>query len=151
MPEITIGLFPDVGGTYFLNRLPDGLGLFLGLTGARFTGSDAVAMGMAETALPAAKKEMILAGLSNLKWSLDPHDNREILRRYLSMESVTQPPGPSELLERRQTIRTLVNQPAIEGIDIGLRSWSGDDPWMQGAIQNYLAGSPTSAKVNRSP
>jgi enoyl-CoA hydratase/carnithine racemase len=147
MPEITIGLFPDVGGTYFLNRLPDGLGLFLGLTGARFTGSDAVAMGMAEIGLPAAKKEMVLAGLSHLKWSLDPHDNREILRRYLSMESVTQPPGPSELSERRQTLRTLVNQPAIEGVDSVLRSWRGDDPWMQGAIQNYLAGSPTSAKV----
>jgi enoyl-CoA hydratase/carnithine racemase len=147
MPEITIGLFPDVGGTYFLNRLPDGLGLFLGLTGARFTGFDSVAIGMAETALPAAKKETILGGLSQLEWSFDPHDNREILRRYVSMESASPLRGPSELSERRQTIRTIMNQPAIEGIDGALRSWSGDDPWMQGAIQNYLGGSPTSAKA----
>ncbi len=35
MPETGIGLFPDVGGTHFLSRLPDGLGLYLGLTGAR--------------------------------------------------------------------------------------------------------------------
>ena len=43
MPEIAIGLFPDVGGTYFLsNRLPAGLGLFLGLTSARISGHDAV-------------------------------------------------------------------------------------------------------------
>ena len=35
MPECAIGLFPDVGGSYFLPRLPGGLGLYLGLTGAR--------------------------------------------------------------------------------------------------------------------
>ena len=48
MPEIAIGLFPDVGGTYFLNRLPAGLGLFLGLTSARISGHDAVTLGMAD-------------------------------------------------------------------------------------------------------
>ena len=34
MPEISIGLFPDVGASWFLNRLPGRLGLFMGLTGA---------------------------------------------------------------------------------------------------------------------
>src|SRR3989338_11248303 len=56
MPEIFIGLFPDVGGTYFLNRLPEGLGLFLGLTGARFDGLDAVALRMAEGLVSSNKK-----------------------------------------------------------------------------------------------
>lgn len=35
MPECAIGLFPDVGGSYFLSRLQGGLGMYLGLTGAR--------------------------------------------------------------------------------------------------------------------
>ncbi len=43
MPEITIGLFPDVGGSYFLNRMPGRSGLFLGLTGAHCNASDAFA------------------------------------------------------------------------------------------------------------
>jgi enoyl-CoA hydratase/carnithine racemase len=34
MPEISIGLYPDVGASWFLSRLPGKLGLFLGLTGA---------------------------------------------------------------------------------------------------------------------
>ncbi len=34
MPEMAIGLYPDVGGSWFLNRMPEGCGLFLGLTGA---------------------------------------------------------------------------------------------------------------------
>src|SRR5690606_40488077 len=40
MPEISIGLFPDVGASWFLNRLPGRLGLFMGLTGARLNRSE---------------------------------------------------------------------------------------------------------------
>jgi len=47
MPETAIGFFPDVGATYFLPRLPDGVGLWLGLTGARIGGADALAVGLA--------------------------------------------------------------------------------------------------------
>jgi len=60
MPEIAIGFFPDVGGTHFLNRMPEGLGMFLGLTSARFDGADAVAIGMADFAIAAAKKGEVL-------------------------------------------------------------------------------------------
>lgn len=45
MPETAIGFFPDIGATFFLPRLPGQLGLYLGLTGLRVTGSDAVHAG----------------------------------------------------------------------------------------------------------
>ena len=67
MPEIGIGLFPDVGGTYFLNRLPAGLGLFLGLTSARISGYDAAAIGMADAIVLSPKKGELFAGLSRLQ------------------------------------------------------------------------------------
>ena len=35
MPEITIGLYPDIGASWFLNRMPPGVGAYLGLTGAQ--------------------------------------------------------------------------------------------------------------------
>lgn len=47
MPETAIGFFPDVGATYFLPRLPDGVGMWLGLTGTRINGHDAVTVGLA--------------------------------------------------------------------------------------------------------
>ncbi|CAH0729121.1 unnamed protein product, partial [Brenthis ino] len=47
MPETKIGLFPDVGGSYFLPRLPVNLGLYLGLTGDRLKGKDVVKSGIA--------------------------------------------------------------------------------------------------------
>ncbi|GAA3969281.1 enoyl-CoA hydratase/isomerase family protein [Gordonia caeni] len=52
MPETAIGFFPDVGATYFLPRLPEGVGMWLGLTGARLRGSDAVAVGLATHFVP---------------------------------------------------------------------------------------------------
>ncbi len=52
MPETAIGFFPDVGATYFLPRLPEGVGLWLGLTGARLRGADAVAVGLATHFVP---------------------------------------------------------------------------------------------------
>ena len=47
MPEISIGLFPDVGASWFLNRLPGRIGLFMGLTGARLNITDSIRIGLA--------------------------------------------------------------------------------------------------------
>src|SRR5512132_2405665 len=47
MPEVGIGFFPDVGATWFLPRMPGGLGAFCALTCERFHAADAVAAGLA--------------------------------------------------------------------------------------------------------
>ncbi len=52
MPEVGIGFVPDVGGTYYLSRAPGNLGLHVALTGAPFSGSDAIAMGFADHYVP---------------------------------------------------------------------------------------------------
>ncbi len=57
MPETAIGLFPDVGGSYFLSRLPGKLGLYLGLVGKTIDAAEAVYCGLADVALPGVAKE----------------------------------------------------------------------------------------------
>ncbi|GAC68618.1 enoyl-CoA hydratase/isomerase family protein [Gordonia soli] len=59
MPETAIGFFPDIGSTYFLPRLPDGVGMWLGLTGARVRGADAVAVGLATHHVPADRLDEV--------------------------------------------------------------------------------------------
>ncbi len=54
MPETGIGLFPDVGGGWFLSRLPGRIGEWLALTGARLDGADCLAVGLATSYSPAA-------------------------------------------------------------------------------------------------
>ncbi|HEX2212169.1 MAG TPA: enoyl-CoA hydratase/isomerase family protein [Mycobacterium sp.] len=52
MPEVGIGFIPDVGGTYILGRTPGLLGVHAALTGAPFSGADAIAMGFADHFVP---------------------------------------------------------------------------------------------------
>jgi enoyl-CoA hydratase len=52
MPEVGIGFIPDVGGTYLLSRAPGALGLHAALTGAPFSGADAIALGFADHFVP---------------------------------------------------------------------------------------------------
>src|SRR4029077_14970703 len=52
MPEVGIGFIPDVGGAFLLSRAPGGLGLHAALTGAPFSGADAIAMGFADHYVP---------------------------------------------------------------------------------------------------
>ena len=71
MPETAIAMFPDVGATYVLPRLPGALGMFLGLTGTRLTGADAVHSGIAthfvpRTALAALRTALAHDGMAAL-------------------------------------------------------------------------------------
>lgn len=64
MPETNIGLFPDVGGGYFLGRCPGRIGEYLALTGHVITGADAVAVGLADVVVDSAKLAELWAELA---------------------------------------------------------------------------------------
>jgi enoyl-CoA hydratase len=63
MPEVSIGFIPDVGGTYLLARAPGLLGLHAALTGAPFSGADAIALGFADHYVPHAALEAFTAAV----------------------------------------------------------------------------------------
>jgi enoyl-CoA hydratase len=64
MPETAIGFFPDIGATFLLPRLPGELGIYLGLTGLRVTGADAVHAGLATHFTPRARLRDLSAALA---------------------------------------------------------------------------------------
>ncbi len=64
MPETALGFLPDVGGSFFLPRLPSGLGRWLGLTGARLDGEEAAALGLATHFVPQARLDRLLEALA---------------------------------------------------------------------------------------
>ena len=71
MPETSIGLFPDVGGSYFLSRLPGKLGLYLGLVGPTLKAADAIYAGLADEyagAAPPGEPE-----LAKVRAAIDRH------------------------------------------------------------------------------
>lgn len=147
MPEITIGLYPDVGATYFLNRTPTAVGMFLGLTGARFSGYDAVAIGMADGLLPSYQKHHTLTGLVRLNWTADNEMNKHTLRSYLRSGADPAAARKSDLLRRLSELKSLTLKPRIEEIDSAFRAWNDSDDWIKAALHGYVTGSPTSAKT----
>jgi enoyl-CoA hydratase len=64
MPETAIGFFPDIGATFFLPRLPGEIGTYLGLTGARMQGADAVHAGLATQFTPRAELNALSRALA---------------------------------------------------------------------------------------
>ena len=63
MPEISIGLYPDVGASWFLNRMPPGIGAYLALTGAQLNARDALDLGLADQLIPTQRREALIGAL----------------------------------------------------------------------------------------
>ncbi len=74
MPETAIGMFPDIGATFFLPRLPGELGVFLGLTGTRVAGGDSVHAGLATHFVPREALPALRAAL--------PHEGVEAVAEF---------------------------------------------------------------------
>ena len=71
MPEVGIGLFPDVGASYFLSRLPGSLGPYLALTGVQVRGADAVYARLADVFLPPEGIDALTADFAAIRWTGD--------------------------------------------------------------------------------
>ena len=61
MPEVTIALFPDVGGSWFLNKMPGHLGRFLALTAANINAVDALFCGLGNYFLANEQRDEVIA------------------------------------------------------------------------------------------
>lgn len=68
MPEVAIGYFPDVGGSYFLPRIPGELGIYLGVTGVQIRAADALYCGLADWYLESDKLSLLDQRLDSLQW-----------------------------------------------------------------------------------
>jgi len=111
MPEVGIGFVPDVGGAYLLSRAPGALGLHAALTGAPFSGADAIAMGFADHYMP--------------------HDDLEAFTRTVVADGpqtavsrhAVEPP-PSELVAQRDWIDECYAGESAQDIVAALREHS---------------------------
>jgi enoyl-CoA hydratase/carnithine racemase len=108
MPEISIGLYPDVGASWFLSRLPGKLGLFLGLTGAHMNGRDAIDLDLADRFLLDEQQEELIEGLLQLNWQEQTPMQLNSLLKALQQEAVAQLPE-AQWLPRRQRIDELLD------------------------------------------
>jgi enoyl-CoA hydratase/carnithine racemase len=145
MPEITIGLFPDVGGSYFLHRLPGRLGLFLALSGASLNGHDLLVAELADHFVRSGDRDALFDSLAALEWSDDATANRErlsILLADLSGRAALLRPA-SNLQQHAAEIAALCAGDTLEAVHAAITGYAGDDAWLKRAAATLAAGSPT--------
>lgn len=153
MPEITIGLFPDAGATWFLARMPTHLAHFLAWTGCQLHAVDAKQVGLIDHLVSITDKDNLVAALSAADWTTDPAANRLALDAVIgSFEANVLTFPESVLALHEDLIKRMVNTsledacpPAmfarqLAGIDVS-------DNWLAKAAATFTAGCPTTAHI----
>jgi enoyl-CoA hydratase len=133
MPETGIGLFPDVGGGWFLSRLPGQTGVWLALTGARLKAADTVALGIHTHFVPSAN---VMALKADLMGGIEP---AEAAAKHRSAD-----PGPATI--NREAIDRLFAFDSVEEIFAALEADGSD--WALAQLATLKTKSPTSMKVS---
>jgi enoyl-CoA hydratase/carnithine racemase len=149
MPEIHIGLFPDVGGGFFLNRLPCRAGWLLALTGQIVNEHDVVLAGLANAIIPAAQFEPFLDNISQKLGSKFPEENRRAITDTLNCfaEKTRPEVAQAPLWQRMPLIHEIMHQPTVTQVRDALLATAEKDEWFAGAAKNLANGSPTTAHV----
>ena len=163
MPEVTIGLFPDASGSWFLQRMPAKTGLFLGLTGAMCNGNDALLSNLAEYAVASSDYDAVIQSLKQSDWqvaagSTDKCRNNSahsIVSRALAAQPAAELPA-SKLATYWKPIQQLMNSGGLGDIDALLQSDEAlakldtdfaADSWTQRAVATYRHGCPVTAAL----
>jgi len=141
LPETRIGLFPDVGSSYFLPRLAGAMGPYLGLTGVRLKAADALHAGLADYHVETARLAELEDALAAADWSSGAAGDvaAAAIREFES------PPGTSKLAEQHAAIDRCFAKPSIEEIIAALEGEGSE--WAHSTLASLRACSPTSLKV----
>jgi enoyl-CoA hydratase len=135
MPETGIGLFPDVGGGWYLSRLEGRVGQFLALTGSRVAGSGCLALGLATHYVPRralAEAKMRIA-------------SEEVERIDGILGAMSETPPASKIVDTLVQINRHFASNAFEDI---LASLDGDEsPWAMKELATLRTKSPQTCKV----
>jgi len=141
MPETTIGLFPDVGGGYFLTRLPGALGTFLALTSHRLKAADALWAGIVDAYVPSAKMEDLQAALGAADLS-GPDASRKV---DAVIAGFSEHPGPATLPAMMADIDRCFSAESVAEVIGKLRKHPGE--WAQKQLAALMKLSPLSMAI----
>lgn len=147
MPEITIGLYPDVGGSQILARMPGRVGRFLALTGATLGADDARFCGLADVIVADDVRPAVLDAIRARRWAGRPLDDRAELSRLLAEHRLADAPAGNV---RRQLDRIEAMMAGDDLRDVAARlraEQHSDDAWLARAAATFAHGSPTSAAL----
>ncbi|BDA46941.1 3-hydroxyisobutyryl-CoA hydrolase, mitochondrial [Coccomyxa sp. Obi] len=143
MPECGIGLFPDVGASYFLPRLPGQLGTYLGLTGRRLKGIEVKEAQLATHFVPSDRLPALEETLHSLGAQAQSPEN--ICHTLQSFEDAGEAPGPSGLLDQMPAIDECFSFNSVQDIYAALTR--RNDAWSRETLDTLNKSSKLSQAV----
>lgn len=147
MPEVSIGLYPDVGGTWFLNRLESGVGMFLGLTGTMVNASDALAIHLADHLVMPQHKQQLIDQLQIADWQCDD-DVYEVVTALLEGFALQVSSAPeTQISPYLGQIRLACSADNVIQVLDNIQAIQGEDKWLEIAKANSKMGSPITAHL----
>ncbi|UTZ24555.1 enoyl-CoA hydratase/isomerase family protein [Vibrio campbellii] len=147
MPEINIGLYPDVGGTWFLSQIDPEVGLFLGLTGAMVNSSDAVTVGLAEWLLLEEQYPALLEELKQVAWgSADAKSLVSALLQLMEEEVIDSKPT-TQICPYLDQIKEACKGSDLNQIAQRIQAIEGGTQWLEIAQKSFASGSPITAHI----
>jgi enoyl-CoA hydratase/carnithine racemase len=150
MPEIGVGLFPDVGFTSVIKDLPEGLGLYIMLTASPLNASDLRFCNLVNGCLSSAKIEDFLMDVVELSWHDDVNQNLALLDSILDNSSYLKEVEsfPSSKIESElDKIQSITNEENLFAVVDNIMSYTEDDEWFKKGQESLIKGSPTSAHL----
>ena len=130
MPECKIGLFPDIAGSYFLARCPDHFGLYMGLTGLRVGGADAVRLGLADHYVPMDRLDQLVTELRH-----NPNVNDVLTASSVALPESTE-------LAPSSAVSSIFGRGSLEEIVQGLKDEQA--AWAKEALESMSQACPFS-------
>ena len=147
MPEVTIGLYPDVGGSWFLNRAPGRTGLFLALTGASINAADTLYLGLADRFLRHDQWDEMIGRLTSLGWGCAEQHHGQVSHVLRDLEQVAGEPPVSVVKEHYEIIQQLTDGDSLDDIVASITAYEGDDKWLSSAAKTLASGCPVTIHI----
>ena len=145
MPEVTIGLYPDVGASWFLNRAPGRSGLFLGITGQRINAADAKFVGIADRLLDNDQKAQFMGELLSANWQNSEHSDDIINAILRPLEAQSDTKNQCSLVrEHYDLIEQLTDVDNVAELMTNIKTLETEDKWLIRAQKAIAHGSPMS-------
>jgi enoyl-CoA hydratase len=139
MPEVGVGFFPDVGGTWLLARAPGELGTYFGLTGTAMTGADAVLAGLADVVVASSQWPALRVALTQAPAGATGTDVRTIMDRFAMAKA------EAPIAAHRPLIDAVFGHDSVEEIVAELAHHASE--FAQKALLTILGNSPTGLKL----
>lgn len=149
MPEITIGLYPDIGASWFLNRMPSGIGAYLGLTGAQLGARDALDLGLADHLVPRERRDALLDALADADYGTRSRQacHAAVCRAVAAVEE-RDVAKSEQVWSRRDHIQSLMTCADVGSACANILDDRDEDAWLVANRQRLASGCPLSAHLS---